>query len=93
MDKERRRPFDEEQLEAVAQYIADKLPYLIDAETHARHHQVFETWLERENRRAEFREKVRQQVGGWVAISILSAIGYFAWEAVKALWQVKGGGR
>lgn len=90
---ERRRPMNEDQLDEIAQYIADKLPYLVDAETHAHHHQIFETWIERENRRAERWEKIRAQVGGWAVIGFLSGVGYAAWEAAKALWQIKMGAK
>lgn len=60
---------------------------------HAEHHQTFKTWIERENRKAEFREKVKAQVGGWSIITGLTAIGYAAWEGFKGLLRIKGGGQ
>lgn len=59
---------------------------------HADHHQTFQRWIERENRKAEFREKIKAQVGGWGVITALTAIGYAAWEGVLKIAKMKGGG-
>ena len=53
---------------------------------------MFRLWIERENRKAEFREKVRAQVGGWTIITVLSGIGYAAFEGFRAIVRAKGGG-
>lgn len=58
---------------------------------HADHHQTFQRWIERENRKAEFREKIKAQVGGWGVITALTAIGYAAWEGFKGIVKMKGG--
>jgi hypothetical protein len=58
---------------------------------HAEHHAVFQAWLERENRRAEFREKVKAQVGGWGIITLLTACGYMVWHGFLVLLKSKGG--
>jgi hypothetical protein len=58
---------------------------------HADHHQTFRTWIERENRKAEFREKIKAQVGGWGVVAALSGIGYAAWEGFKGIVKMKGG--
>lgn len=58
---------------------------------HVEHHGIFKTWIDRENRKAEFREKVRAQVGGWGIITAMTAIGYAAWEGVQSLIRIKGG--
>lgn len=63
------------------------------ADEHGEHHQIFKTWIERENRKAERREKIKTQVGGWGVITSLTAIGYAAWEGFKALVKIKGGGQ
>ncbi len=63
----------------------------MSAEEHADHHQTFKTWIERENRKAEFHEKVRAQVGGWGIIAALSGVGYAAWEGFKGIVKMKGG--
>ena len=65
----------------------------LSRDEHAEHHQTFKTWIERENRRAETREKIRAQVGGWGIVTVLSAIGYAAFEGAKALLRIKGGGQ
>lgn len=53
---------------------------------------MFRRWIERENRKAEFREKVKAQVGGWTIITVLSGIGYAAFEGFREIVRVKGGG-
>lgn len=64
----------------------------MSAEEHADHHQTFKTWIERENRKAEFRDKVRAQVGGWGIIAALSGLGFAAWEGFLRIVKMKGGG-
>lgn len=59
---------------------------------HAEHHRMFRLWIERENRKAEFREKVKAQVGGWTIITMLSGVGYAAWEGFRATLRIKWGG-
>jgi hypothetical protein len=63
----------------------------IDEDTHVRHHEIFERWIERDNIRRERCEKIIAQVGGWSIITLLTGLGYTAWEGTKALLKVKGG--
>jgi hypothetical protein len=60
-------------------------------EEHRDHHNAFAAYIEAQRRKVEFREKIKQQVGGWVIISVLSFIGYAAWNSVASLLG-KGGG-
>jgi hypothetical protein len=60
-------------------------------EEHAEHHATFRTWIDRENRKAELREKVKAQIGGWGIVTALSGIGYAVWEGTKQILHVNGG--
>lgn len=78
--------------DADVQALATALHGPTTAEEHAEHHMMFRLWIERENRKAEFREKVKAQVGGWTIITVLSGIGYAAFEGFRAIVRAKGGG-
>ena len=84
-EMEERRQMNEDQIDTIVKGIADKLLFSVDAETHARHHQTMDIWMERENKKAIFREKVKAQVGGWAIVSVLGAIGTGTWHAVQYL--------
>lgn len=58
-------------------------------EAHRDHHNAFAAYIEMQHRKAEFRDKIQQQVGGWAVIAFLSGIGYAAWHGF--LWVVGGG--
>lgn len=58
-------------------------------EEHREHHSAFAAYIEAQQRKAERWEKVQQQVGGWMVISILSAIGYATWNGF--LWAISKG--
>jgi hypothetical protein len=58
-------------------------------EEHRDHHRAVQIWLEDQRRKAEFRDKVKQQIGGWAVISFLTAIGYAAWNGF--IWTVTKG--
>ena len=46
----------------------------IDGDLHAAHHRYIENQIKRDSRRAETREKIKQQVIGWgIAAAIVSA--------------------
>lgn len=60
------------------------------ADEHAEHHRMFRIWIDRENRKAEFREKLKAQVGGWSIITLLSVVGYAVWEGFLATLHIKG---
>lgn len=87
MQERRARTLTDEDLNALAATMHGGM----SADEHADHHRMFETWIARENRKAEFREKVRAQVGGWGVITALTGIGYAAWEGFKGVIRMKGG--
>jgi len=62
----------------------------LTAEEHKNHHEAFSIWIERQAKQAAFWEKVQQQAGGWVVISVLGGIAYAAWEGF--LYLIKRGG-
>ncbi len=60
--------------EAIQQHMA------IDAEIHAKHHNLLERLIEQQDRRMRFYDRVKQQVAGWGVITMLGAIGYMTYE-------------
>jgi hypothetical protein len=52
---------------------------------HRDHHNAFAAYIESQRRKIEFREKIKQQVGGWLIISFISFLGYAAWDRVASL--------
>lgn len=49
--------------------------------THSDHHRFVEELIEREKRKQERRERIRQQVIGWGVISALSGFGVLVYNA------------
>lgn len=47
---------------------------------HRDHHDALTMFIAEQKARVEFKEKIKQQVGGWAIITILSAIGYAVWH-------------
>lgn len=88
MDERRSRVLTDEDIAALTEAMHGGMT----PEEHADHHQTFKTWIERENRKAEFREKVKAQVGGWSIITGLTAMGYAVWEGAKSIIKMKGAG-
>lgn len=78
---------------AIVQATVEALNLCQNSEEFKEHHRLIGAWLKREERRAEFREKIKAQVGGWVVVGVLTWIGYAVWEGVKAALHVKGGGQ
>lgn len=54
-------------------------------EEHRDHHNAFAEYIASQRRKAEFYDKVKQQVGGWAIITVLSAIGYASWHTFVTL--------
>lgn len=52
----------------------------ITAHTHSDHHRFVEELIEREHRRMERNERIRQQVIGWGLISAITGAGYGAYH-------------
>lgn len=62
----------------------------IDEETHRQDHEFLKTWREREMRKRDSREKVREQVVGWSIITMLSGVGYAAYRGAVNLLHKAG---
>lgn len=45
-------------------------------EEHKEQHEALQLFIESYKRKLEFREKIKQQVGGWMIVTVLSGIGY-----------------
>jgi hypothetical protein len=58
-------------------------------EEHRDHHNAFAEYISSQQRKAEFWDKMKQQLGGWMIISILSGIGYASWHGF--VWAVSKG--
>lgn len=64
-------------------------------EEHRDHHEAFASFVAMQKRKTEFWEKVRQQVGGWMIISVLSGIGISGWKLfvwAAGVWVASKGG-
>lgn len=48
--------------------------------THSDHHRFVEEMIERERRKVERRERLRQQVAGWAIITVLTGIGISVYQ-------------
>ena len=61
----------------------------LSPEEHMEHHAAFSEYIASQRRKAEFYEKVKEQVGGWMVISILASVGYAAWHGF--VWAIARG--
>lgn len=84
----------QEQLEEVLTRVLDARKK-IDDERHSAHHEYVARLIERDAKREEFKERVRQQVVGWGVIvalgGFLSTVGYAGYHWVIEIAQ-KGSG-
>lgn len=49
-------------------------------EEHRDHHNAFQAYIESQRRKAEFWDKVKAQVGGYMIIAALGTMGTFVWK-------------
>lgn len=82
------RVLSDEDIEAIAKKLTDFSG--LSAAEHREHHEAFSVWIDRQNKNAAFWEKMKEQVGGWAILGVLSAIGYGAWQSF--LFFVSKGG-
>lgn len=61
----------------------------LSPQEHRDHHDALTAFIAAHKMRTEFWEKVKQQVGGWAVISIMSAIGYAVWHWVLFVLEKK----
>lgn len=59
---------------------AEVASQVIPEKIHLRDHAFVDEWIAEQQRKREWREKVKAQVGGWVIISMLGALGKVGWE-------------
>ena len=59
----------------------------MDETYHKQHHEYIEILIEKERKRAAFRDSVKKQVAGWGVITLLSGIGYFGWKLLETWWK------
>jgi hypothetical protein len=52
----------------------------LSPEEHRDHHNAFQAYIEGQRRKAEFWDKVKAQVGGWMIITAIGAIGTITWK-------------
>jgi hypothetical protein len=77
------RHLTDEDIEAICQRLTEFSG--LSPEEHKDHHRAFDVWLDNQRLRAEFWEKVKQQIGGWMFITVISGIGYAAWKGFLAV--------
>ena len=78
IDERRKSILTEIDLEAITSAIRGGMTN----EEHQQEHEVLRRWIQRDVERTEFRNKLKQQVAGWGAITILGGIGLGAWQAI-----------
>ena len=65
----------------------------IDAERHREHHRFMDEWIAEIKRRRQTRERIKEQVIGWGAISTVgSVVGAIGYAAVQWIKSIKTGG-
>lgn len=79
------RNLTDEDIEAICQRLTEFSG--LSTEEHRDHHNAFAEYIAAQRRKAEFYEKVKQQVGGWAVVSFLSAIGYAAWHGLMMILE------
>ena len=87
---DRRKHTREEFVQELADAIRDRFGLAFSEEEHVEHHTFVRQWIEREKRRTEFWDKIKERVGGWAIVSILGSIGsgaYHAFMYFKDHWQ------
>jgi hypothetical protein len=81
------RNLTDEDIDAICHRLTDFSG--LTAQEHKDHHNAFAEYIAAQRRKAEFWDKVKQQLGGWAVISLLSAIGYAAWHGL--VWAIEKG--
>lgn len=62
----------------------------MSTEEHREHHEALGLFIEREKRRQDHWDKVNQQVSGWGIVSIISAVGFGAYNlAINFISHIK----
>lgn len=72
-------PLTDDDYRKIAQHIAAELKierhaWWVEPETHAEQHQFLKRWMEREEKRERFWNKVKQTVTGWIVISVIGGL-------------------
>lgn len=65
----------------------------VDADQHREHHRFIEEWITEVKRRRQARQRIKEQVFGWAAISALTSfIGALGWALIQWVKTIKTGG-
>lgn len=75
------RVLSDEDVDAICQRLTEFSG--LTPEEHREHHTAFTAYIESQRRKAEFQDKVKQQVGGWLIITVLAGLGTAAWNGVR----------
>lgn len=59
------------------------------AAEHKDHHVAFAEYIASQRRKAETYQKIKEQVGGWMVITVLATIGLVSWHGF--LWFLNKG--
>lgn len=83
---ERRKPQREALVSEIAAAVRDEISCLtVPEEIHREHHEFIREWIEDRKRKHERANKIKTQVLGWGAVSILGGIGTSAYHAMQYL--------
>lgn len=82
-EERRKRTLSDEDIIAIKESFCAGMP----VSEHAKHHELFSQWLEREAKKREARDKIMAQVTGWGLIAALGSIGTFAFHLVEKYIQ------
>lgn len=55
----------------------------MDENDHKHHHEYIEILIEKERKKAAFREAIKKQVAGWGVITLLTGIGIFGYKIIE----------
>lgn len=77
------RTISDEDVEAIAECLI-KFSGLSNEE-HKKQHDAFAIYVEKQTASAIYWAKIRQQVGGWLIIALLSGLGYGVWHGFLSL--------
>ena len=81
------RSLTDEDIKAIANQLTSYSG--LSAEEHRMHHETFTVWIERQNRRMEFWDKIQQSVGGYIILTILGGLGIAIYHGM--LWAIEQG--
>jgi hypothetical protein len=72
------RHLTDEDVEAICTRLAEFSG--LSPEEHRDHHSAFASFMAAQKRKADFRDKMQEQIGGWFILGVLSGLAFAAWK-------------